>query len=126
MSGTCGRTKRIGQMMCGAAAQQDLALDQRLADQPELVIFEIAQAAMDQLAAARRGALGEIVLLAQQHLEAAAGGVAGDAGAVDAAADDDEIEWSTGAPRSGLLLLFLAAFAAVLVGRPPWAAARSS
>ncbi len=29
--------------------QQHLALDQRLADQPELVVFEIAQAAMDQL-----------------------------------------------------------------------------
>ena len=48
---------------------------------------------MDQLAAARRGTLGEIALLAQEHPEAAAGGVAGDARTVDATADDDEIEW---------------------------------
>ena len=71
--------------------EQHLALDQRLAHEAELVIFEVAQAAMDQLAAARAGALGEVVLLAQQHPQAAAGGVAGDAGAVDAAADDQEV-----------------------------------
>ena len=91
MSGTCGSTKRIGQMMWGAARKQDLALDQRLADQPELVILEIAQAAMDQLAAAGRCALREIVLLAQEHLEAAPGGIAGDPGAVDAATHHQEV-----------------------------------
>ncbi len=73
-------------MMCGAAREQHLALDQGLAHQPELVIFEIAQAAMDQLAAARRGALREVVALAEQHLEAAAGRIARDASSVDAAA----------------------------------------
>ena len=46
---------------------------------------------MDQLGGGRRGAGGEIVLLDQQHAQAAAGGVARDAGAVDAAADDGEI-----------------------------------
>ena len=79
-------------MMCGAAREQHLALDQRLAHQAKLVIFEIAQAAMDELARARRGAFGEIVLLAQQDGEAAAGGIAGDAGAVDAAADHGEVD----------------------------------
>ncbi len=39
----------------------------------------------------------EIVLLAQQHLEAAPGGVARDPGTVDAAADDEEVEQ---APRA--------------------------
>ena len=34
---------------------------------------------------------GDVVLLDQQHLEAAAGGVAGDAGAVDAGTDDEKI-----------------------------------
>ena len=96
--------------------QQHLALDQRLADQPELVIFEVAQAAMDQLAAARRGALGEVVLLAQQHLEAAAGGVAGDAGAVDAAADDDEVERLHRRPALSPSSSFSCRIAAVLVG----------
>ena len=78
--------------MCGAALEQHLALDQRLAHQPELVVFEIAQAAMDQLARARRGALRQIVLLAEDHGEAAARGIARDAGAVDAAADDEKID----------------------------------
>ena len=101
----------------GRRPQQDLALDQRLADQPELVILEIAQAAMDQLAAARRGPLREVVLLAQEHLEAAPGGVAGDARAVDAATDDQEIvdaPWA--GPRSALLLLFPPRLVLVLVG----------
>ena len=71
--------------------EQHLALGQRLGDQAELVVLQIAQAAVDQLGAPRRGVRGEIVLLDQQHLEAAAGGVARDAGAVDAAADDGEV-----------------------------------
>ncbi len=73
-------------------AQQHLALIQRLAHQPEGAVLEIAQAAMDQLGGGRGGAGGEIVHLDQQHAQAAAGGVAGEAGAVDAAADDGEVE----------------------------------
>ena len=73
-------------------AQQDFALGQRLAHQAEGAVLEIAQAAVDQLGGGRRGAGGEIVLLDEQHAQAAAGGVAGDAGAVDAAADDGEVE----------------------------------
>ena len=72
--------------------QQHLALDQRLAHQAELVIFEIAQAAMDELAGARRGALRQIVLLAQDDREAAARRIARDAGTIDAAPDDDQID----------------------------------
>ena len=71
--------------------QQHLALGQRLADQPERAVLEIAQPAMDQLGRGRRGAGAEVVLLEQQHAQAPAGGVARDAGAVDAAADDGEI-----------------------------------
>ncbi len=51
-------------------------------------VLEIAQAAVDELGRGRRGAGGEVVLLDQQHAQAAAGGVARDAGAVDAAADN--------------------------------------
>ena len=47
-------------------AQQHLALDQRLAHQAELVVLEIAQTAVDQLAAGRGGVAGEVILLAQQ------------------------------------------------------------
>ena len=69
-----------------------LALDQRLAHQAEPAVLEIAQPAVDQLGGGRRGAGGEIVLLDQQHAKPAPGGVARDPGAVDAAADDGEIE----------------------------------
>src|SRR5262249_5580818 len=73
-------------------AQQNLALNQRLADQTELVIFEIAQPAVDQLRAGRGGGAGEIVLLDQQDAEPAPRGVARNTSTVDAAADDQEID----------------------------------
>ena len=72
--------------------QQHFAFGERLGDQPELVVLEVAQPAMDQLGALRRSGRGEIVLFGQQHGKAAARGVARDAGAVDAAADDEEVE----------------------------------
>src|SRR5262249_16241954 len=55
-------------------------------------MLEIAQPAVDELGRGRRGAGSEIVLLDQKHAQPPAGGVAGDPGAVDAAADDREIE----------------------------------
>ena len=73
-------------------AQQHLALAERLAHQAEGAALEIAQAAVDQLGGGRGGAGGEIVHLDQQHAQAAAGGVAGEPGSVDAAADDGEVE----------------------------------
>jgi len=72
-------------------AEQHLALAERLADQAEFVVFQVAQAAVDQLAAGRGGVRGEVVLLAEEHRQAAAGGVGGDAAAVDAAADHGEV-----------------------------------
>ncbi len=47
---------------------------------------------MNELAGARRGALREVVLLAQNHREAAARRVPRNARAVDAAADHEEID----------------------------------
>ena len=47
-SGAAG-TKRSGQMICGAIAQQHLALLQAFAHQAELVVLQIAQAAVDEL-----------------------------------------------------------------------------
>jgi len=86
------------------------ALEQRIvtdSDQAELVIFEIAQPAMDQLGAGRGGRAGKIGLLDQQHAEAATGRVAGDADAVDAAGRSPEDrtcgprEWSELATLDG-------------------------
>ena len=76
----------------GCGREQDFALDQRFAHQPEFIVFEIAQAAMDELGRGRGGRAGEIALLGQQDLEPAPGGVARDAAAIDAAADDGKIE----------------------------------
>ena len=68
--------------------EQHLALGERFGDQPELVVLEVAQAAVDELGAPLRRGRREVVLLDQQHRQAAARRVARDAGAVDAAADD--------------------------------------
>ena len=69
-----------------------LTLTQRFAHQAELALFEVAQAAMDQLAAGTGGVCGQVMLLAEQDAQAAAAGVTGDAGAVDAATDDQQVE----------------------------------
>ncbi len=71
--------------------QQHFALVERLAHQAEGAVLEIAQAAVDELGGGRGGAAAEIVHLDQQHPHAAAGGVAGEPGSVDAAADDGEV-----------------------------------
>ena len=54
-------------------------------------MLEVAQPAVDQLGDADEVRAGEVVVLDQQHRQAAAGGVARDAGAVDAAADDQQV-----------------------------------
>ena len=76
----------------GRDAPEDLALDQRLADQPELVIFEIAQAAMHQLGRPGRRPARQIVHFAQENRVAAAHRVARDAAAVNTASNDGEVE----------------------------------
>ena len=79
-----GEVRRLG--------QKHLALLQGLAHQPELVVLEIAQAAMDQLGRSRRGGAGKIVHLAQPDLERPSHRIAGDACAVDSAADHEKVE----------------------------------
>ena len=73
-------------------APKHFALEQRLAHQPKLVIFEIAQAAVNQLARRARRRAGQIALFAKKHRPTAADGVAGDAAAIDAAADDGDVD----------------------------------
>src|SRR5206468_11647727 len=67
--------------------QHDLALGERFTDQPELVLLEIAQAAVDQLRAPLRRRRREVSLLDQEHLEPASGRVTRDPGAIDSRAD---------------------------------------
>jgi hypothetical protein len=72
-------------------AQQYLALGQRLAHQPESAMLQIAQPTMDQLGGGGRCAGGKVVLLHHQHAQASAGGIARNASAIDATADDGKI-----------------------------------
>jgi hypothetical protein len=63
--------------------QQHFALGQRFTHQTEFVMFEVAQAAVDQLAAGRRGVAGEVVLFAKEHRKPATGGIRCDPHAID-------------------------------------------
>jgi len=69
------------------------ALAQAFAHQGELAGFEIAQPSMDQFAGAARGAAGETTFLYQQGAMPGRGGGLQHAGAMDAAADDDDVEF---------------------------------
>ena len=70
---------------------QHLALDQRLADQAKLIIFEVAQAAVDQLGRPGRRPAGQVVHFTKENGKSASCGVAGDAAAVNSAANDGEV-----------------------------------
>ena len=58
---------------------------ERLSHQSEVVVFEVAQSAMDQLAAPGRGCRCQVGLFAEQHTQAAARGIARDTNAIYAA-----------------------------------------
>jgi len=80
--------------------QQHFALAERGAHQPQRAVFQIAQAAMDQLRRSGRRTGREIALLEQHDLQPASRRIARDAGAVDAAANNSEIEVGHG-PNPG-------------------------
>ena len=69
-----------------------LALEQRLADEAEVEVLQVAQAAVDELGGAARRARGVVGALDERDAVAARGGVERDAGAGDPAADDDDVE----------------------------------
>src|SRR5689334_8363649 len=71
--------------------EQHLALGERFVHQTKLVIFEIAQAAVNELGRGRGGRAGEVALVAKENRKPAPGRVAGDPATVDAAADDGEV-----------------------------------
>ena len=76
----------------GGEAEQPLAFGQRLVDEAELLLLEVAQAAVDELGGARRRAGGEVAPLDEGRPQPPPGGVEGDAGAGDPAADDEQVE----------------------------------
>ena len=72
--------------------EQLRALEQKLAHERELEALQIAQATMNQLRGGRRRGRSIIALLGEHDFQPAAGGVARDRGAVNAAADDQDVE----------------------------------
>src|SRR5690606_27387758 len=72
--------------------EQRLPLAQRLAHETELAVLEIAQAAVDQPRRGRRRSARDVVLLDDEHREAGARRQPRDAGAVDAGADDGDVD----------------------------------
>ena len=90
--GCGGRRKRSGRMICGALRSSTSRSFSASPHQQERAVLQITQAAVDELGRGRGRAGCQIALLDQQHAQAPAGGVAGDAGAVDAAADDGKVE----------------------------------
>ena len=72
-------------------AQQDLALGERFRDQAKFVVLEVAQATVNQFGAPRRSVRCEVVSFREQHLQPTPRGIARDAGAIDAAADNGQI-----------------------------------
>ena len=79
-----------------------LALERGLAHEVDLAALEVAEPAVDQLRRAARGPRREVGGLEQRDREPALGRVAGQAGAGDATADDDEVEALAGQSRAGL------------------------
>ena len=72
-------------------AEENFTFLKRLADKREIIVFEITQTAMNQLGAGGRGVRGQVVLFAQQDLQAAPGCIARDAGAVNPASDNQDV-----------------------------------
>src|SRR5581483_10426284 len=84
----------------GGGSEQNLALDERLAHQAKLVIFKVAQAAVDELGRSRGGGAGKVAHFRQKDLQPAALRVTGNAASVDAAADDSKVIGSLGRHKS--------------------------
>jgi hypothetical protein len=75
----------------GGVLQQPLALAQRLVDEADVAVLEVAQPAVDELGRLRRRARGEVVALDEQRAQASRGGVEGDAHARDATPDHQHV-----------------------------------
>ena len=72
--------------------QQASAFDQRLADQSELGMFQVAQAAVNDARGTTGSAGCEVVLFDQKRAASGAGAFPRDGNAVDSPANDDYLE----------------------------------
>jgi hypothetical protein len=69
--------------------EQHPALAQRFGDEADLAVLEVAEPAVDQLAAGRARGRSKVSLLDEHHAQAPARSIARNSRAVDAAADDE-------------------------------------
>src|SRR5882757_4185956 len=76
----------------GRDLPEDFALDQRLAHQTKLVIFQIAQATMHELGRPGRRPTRQVIHFTKENRVTPARRIARDAAAIDAAANDSEVE----------------------------------
>ena len=72
--------------------KEALAFGQRLVDQLDVALLEVAQTTVDQLGGLGGGPLGEVVALNEGDAQSAGRGVEDDTGPGHATADDDEVE----------------------------------
>ncbi len=79
-------------------AQEAGPLAERLADEVDLHLLQVPEAAVDQAAGAGRGSDGDVVLLHQRDPEAAADGIEERPGAHDPAPDDEQVPGLVGEP----------------------------
>src|SRR5918997_3458685 len=73
-------------------AEEDLPVSQGLAHQRDLVVLQVAQAAVDQARRPLRRPAGDVPLVEKQDVEAAYGGVPGDTRPVYTGPDYYEVE----------------------------------
>src|ERR1700676_3423577 len=79
---------------------------QRLADQPELQLLEVAQPAVEHLRRPAGGPGGEVAGLDERDLQPPGRGVKSSSGPDHASADDDDVELLAAEPLPGLFPLF--------------------
>src|SRR5688572_14150243 len=75
---------------------EDRPLEQRLSDEAEVEVLQVAEASVDELRRAARRAGREVLALDQRHAVAAGRRVERHAGSGDPAADDDEVVFVLG------------------------------
>jgi len=86
--------KRLDVHQVRGVGQQPPALVQRLVHQRHVALLQVAQPAVHQLGALRRGARGKVAAVDQGGAQAPGSGVEGDAGAGDTAPDHHQVEVS--------------------------------
>ena len=72
-------------------AEQHFTLGQRFANEAEFVVFKVAQPAVNELGRPLRRVRRKIVFFNEQHRQASTNRVTRDTGAVDTAADNENI-----------------------------------